>query len=973
MPFTVFAQSGFVASGRVTGAQNNPLSGATVSVANSNNSTVTDATGNFSIRVSNGARLVISHVGYAPKTVNAAESMNVSLDEENTTLSEVVVTGLATTTRRGNAANAVATISAKQLTGSTRSQTLDAAMQGKVAGVQITSNSGAPGGGFLVRLRGASSLTQSAEPLYIIDGVYMDNSQFGTGAGTNAFTGAARTPTGSQDNSANRIADINPQDIENIEILKGPSAAAIYGTRANAGVILITTKKGRAGKLTVNFGQDVGFAKALKLIGLHKTKWDKQFQFGTELANAARLTTLKSTLNPTDETWDYEKIVYGNTGALRNTRLALSGGTDKIRFYAGGNVMDEQGIQKNTGYSKNSFRLNVDLKPTSFIDIAVGANYINSNSDRSFSGNDNNGVAIGYNLAYLPNWLPQLPVNGVYPKQPLTGQNPLEIVDRTVNNEKVNRMISNYTVGVQLVKNDIHNLRLTSTGGVDFLTAEDEVYIPDDVQFQAASANPGASRYTTNRALNTNLQGFLVYNAHVGNFSFTTSAGLTQLRRDVRLNYFQGQGLKPAQRNPSTGTVQQASETFQGEKELGRVVQEEINWNDIVIATAGVRQDRSTLNGDPKKYFTFPKASLAVNVANFGFWKIPAISQLKLRAAYGETGRSASFNSTFTTLTDLIIGGQAGAGYPTILGNAGIEPERATEFETGVDIGAFSNRLRIEFTVYNKKVKNLIESYNLSTGTGVSSIQVFPVGDLQNKGIELSLGGTPVRSRNVTWNTNINWWRNRSLMTRLIIPEKVVASSGFGSFGTQRLREGASPTAWYGTPNVNGVPTLYEDSQPLWQASWSNSITFLRNFEFSILIHRSHKNFNSTLNQEITDEGGSSPDWSTIDKDNNPLGQSRKLGKPGITTRQFIVDASYTKIREISLYYTVPKTIFGSFANKFESIRVGVSGNNIAMWTPYYGYDPEAANFGNRPTGATVDLLSFPSSKRFFFHFNVNF
>ncbi|HVF95967.1 MAG TPA: TonB-dependent receptor plug domain-containing protein, partial [Flavisolibacter sp.] len=627
LPFSMWAQT--VVNGRVTDPQNNPLPGATITVQGTRTSTQSDPNGNFSITVPNAnARLVISSVGFGARTINAGDAARgVQLQEEMSQLSEVVVTGLATSGRRANSANSVSTISAKQLTGSTRTQTLDGAMQGKIAGVQITANSGAPGGGFSVRLRGASSLTQSAEPLYIIDGVYVDNSQFGTGAGTPAFTRAAAQTQGTQDQAANRIADINPQDIENIEILKGPSAAAIYGTRANAGVVLITTKKGRAGKLSVNFSQDFGMAKALHLLGIHKTTWDKQFQFGTETANAATLNSLKASLNPTNETWDYEKIVYGNTGFLRNTRLALTGGTDKMRFYVGGNLMDEKGIQKRTGYSKNSVRVNIDLKPVSFIDFGVGANYINSSSDRSFSGNDNNGVALGYNLSYLPNWLPQLPVNGIYPEQPLTGQNPLEIVDKAVNNEKTNRFISNFSLGFQLIKSDNHSLRLTGQGGADFLTAESEVYIGDDVQFQAAKPQgnpPGASRYTTNRALNTNIQGFLVYNAQVKKFSLTTSAGLTQLRRDVRLNFFEGRGLKPGIRNPRTGQVQNSFEDFQGEKEFGRVVQQEINWDNKIIATAGIRQDRSTLNGDPKKYFSFPKASVAVNIANFSFWNVPA-------------------------------------------------------------------------------------------------------------------------------------------------------------------------------------------------------------------------------------------------------------------------------------------------------------------------------------------------------------
>jgi TonB-linked SusC/RagA family outer membrane protein len=978
LPFVLLAQTTTI-TGKVTDAAGNPLAGATVTARSTNSVVQTDANGAFTIKVSGAnPRIIVSFIGFASKTVNATEGVTIKLDEDQSQLSEVVVSGLATTVKRTNSANAVGTISAKQLTGATRPQTLDGAMNGKLPGANIVANGGSPGGGFSVRLRGVSSITQSSEPLYIVDGVYVNNSQFNTGAGTGPFSGATRQTVGTQDQAANRLADLNPQDIESIEVLKGPSAAALYGTRANAGVIIITTKKGKSGKASFQFGQDIGFARALRLTNMHKTVWDKQFTFGTALATGPQLTALKSSLNPTNQTWNYEELVYGNTGFLRNTRLAVTGGNDKVRFYAGGNISDEKGIQKRTGYSRNSVRLNVDLKPFSWLDIGVGGNYLNTFSSRSFSGNDNNGVSLGYNMSYLPNWLPQLPVNGVYPENPLTGQNILEIVDKGVNDETVNRFIQSFSSTLRLLNKGNHKLKIAVQGGIDYLHGQNEVYMPDDVQYQQAKVGgnpPGASRYTNNRNTNANIQGFVVYNVDVKKFSLTTSAGITRLSQDTRNEWIQGEGLKSGQRNPANASVILTSFFNGGEKENGRVIQQEMNWDDKIILAGAVRQDKSSLNGDPNKWFTFPRASAAINIGNFNFWKnlSNTINAFKIRAAYGETGKSAQFGTTFTSLVDAVIGGQSGFSYPTVIGNETIEPERATELEAGIDASFLNNRLSLEFTWYNKKIINLIEAFNLSSGTGVAQIAAFPVGDMQNRGIELGINGTIVSNRNVRWTVNLSWWKNQSKMTKLAIPEKAVAATGFGVFGTQRLRLGASPTAWYGSPNVGGLPTLYEDAQPKWQASLSTSVTFLKNFEFSLLVHRSHKNYNSSINQELTDEGGTTPDWSTLNKDGNPVGLARQLGQPGITTRQFIVDASYTKIREMSLYYTVPKKIFGNLGSKFESLRIGVSGNNVALWTPYYGYDPEAANFGNRPTGATVDLLAYPSSRRLFFHFNLNF
>ena len=976
LPAWLMAQN--VVTGRVTETgSNRPLEGATISVRGSRTFTQTDADGKFSISVANGdARLVITYVGYLSQTIEAKNSSVISLAVDNTNLSEVVVTGLATSVKRSNSANSVATISAKQLTGNTRPQTLDGAMQGKVAGAQISANSGAPGGGFSVRLRGISSINLSSEPLYIVDGVYISNSQNATGAGTGPFSGATGQTSGTQDQAPNRLADINPGDIENISILKGPSAAAIYGTRANAGVVIITTKRGKAGKVSINVGQDFGVVNALNLVGMHKTVWDKQFTFGTDKASGADYTAEKALKNPTSQTWDYEDIIYGNTGFITNTRISLSGGSDKVKYYAGGSRWDESGIQKRTGYQRNSLRLNLDFQPKTWWDIGVASSVMNTQSDRSFSGNDNNGVSLGYSIAYLPNWLPQLPVNGVYPENKYTGQNPLEIVDKGVNNEIVNRFIVSFNNTFHLIRKTNHSLKLSMQGGIDQLQQENFVHMKEELQYQQQRANPGAVRNTSIRSKNLNLQAFLVDNFEKNNFGFTTSIGVVRLETDNKTIWFQGEGIPRGTTNTNNASVQLSNLDLSSWQDVGMVGQEEINWDDKVIATGGVRFDKSSLNGDTKKYYAFPKASLAVNLSGFDFWKVEAINMLKIRGAYGKTGNPAAFGSKFTNIIPFAIGGVTGASTPTTVGNPAIEPETSKEVEFGFDFAAFKNRFTGEFSYYTRDIKDFIDVFSLSPGTGVTSLKAFNVGDIENKGFEVSLGGTPVQKKNIKWTTNVNWWQNRSKITRLIIPEKATAATGFGAFGTQRLRVGNSPSQWYGTPNgANGLPTAYEDAQPKWQLSWSNNVTFLKNFEFSMLLHRSHRNFNSTLNQEITDEGGTSPDWSVPDKNGDPSGATRILGQPGITTRQFIVDASYTKLREVSLYYTVPKSVMNNmgFLKNIDQAKIGISGSNLFIWTDYYGYDPEAANFGNRPTLAPVDLLSFPSARRIYFHLNFNF
>ncbi len=976
-PTFAFAQKDI--TGKVMDAAKNvPLEGATIFESISKNSTVSARDGSFSLKGAASAKKVtVTYTGYAAKTISLTGSdLMVTLEEDFSKLTEVVVTGLATSIKRGNSANSVGSISAKQLTGSTKPVTLDGAMQGKISGAQISANSGAPGGGFSVRLRGVSSINQNSEPLYIIDGVYANNAQNATGAGTGPFSGATGQTSGTQDQAPNRLADLNPADIENIEILKGPSAAAIYGTRANAGVIIITTKKGKAGRTSMSIAQDVGVVNAINLIGMQKTPWDAQkIADGAWLVSNADMLTLFNANGAGAKTTDYEDLIYGNTGFHSNTKLTISGGSDKARFYASAGRLSETGIQKRTGYSRNSVRLNGDFKPTSWWDIGITTNLLNSNSDRSFSGNDNNGVSLGYNLAYLPNWLDLNPVNGVYPANPLTGQNILQVVDRSTNNEKVNRFISSFNSNMFLLRKDNQSLKLNIQGGIDYVHQENVVIMPEDVQFQRQRPNPGAARFTSTRARNTNMQAFLVYNVKVNKFDLTTTAGAVRLDQSNRVQWFQGEGIPAGTNNPTTGLVQLSFLNNGRFYDEGMVAQQEINWDDKIIATAGVRRDRSTLNGDKEKFYNFPKASLAINIANFDFWKFDKINLFKLRAAYGETGNPPSYGALFNSLTTSAIGGSTGFVTPTSLGNPTIRPETASEFEFGLDVALLDSRISFEASVYNKKVRDFIDVFVLSPGTGVNSLTAFNVGDFTNKGVEIGLGGVVVKTAKVKWNSNLNWYTNETKITRMIIPEKAVAASGFGAFGTQRQRVGTSPTAWYGSPNVNGRPTQYEDAQPKWQASWSNNITFAKNFEFAFLFHRSHKNYNSSLNQELTDEGGTSPDWSVKDKNGVPVGIARQLGQPGITTRQFIVDASFTKLREVSLYYTVPKSVYAnsSMFKGLEQVKIGASAQNVFVWTNYYGYDPEGANFGNRPTIAPVDLLSFPAARRIYFHFNVNF
>ncbi|HZX59324.1 MAG TPA: carboxypeptidase-like regulatory domain-containing protein, partial [Mucilaginibacter sp.] len=389
IPVSLFAQNKTL-TGVVTSVNNVPVPGATVVVKNSSQAVASDSNGKFTLNVPANAVLTISAIGYKTQTINVAKASNlqVKLAEDVSKLDEVVVTGLATSVKRKNLANAVAVIGSKELNGTAPAQTFDEALEGKISGANINANSGSPGGGISVKLRGVTSIYGNTQPLYVVDGVYVDNAA--TSGGLNAVTLAAPGgPTSNQDNPSSRIADLRAEDIENIEILKGASAAAIYGSKASGGVIIITTKRGKQGKTSVTLSQDVGFLRPIKLLGV------RQFTSQTAATlpgDSATLVNAFLAAQSKGQIYDYEKEVYDHTPLTRNTVLSMNGGNENTGFYFSVAQKNEGGLVNRTGYNNTSVRLNVDHKVTNDIKIGLSTNYINSSSDRGLFGNDNAGV-----------------------------------------------------------------------------------------------------------------------------------------------------------------------------------------------------------------------------------------------------------------------------------------------------------------------------------------------------------------------------------------------------------------------------------------------------------------------------------------------------------------------------------------------------------------------------------------------------
>jgi TonB-linked SusC/RagA family outer membrane protein len=968
---TVSAQD-IQVEGTVSGQDGKAIPGVTIVEKNNTGiHTVTDNEGHFRISLSSkNSILLFSFIGYVTQEarINASsQKVNIKLAEDVSKLNEVVVTGLATSIKRTNLANAVTTISAKEISGNSVPQTVDNALYGKLPGANIRANGGAPGGGISIQLRGISSLQGASQPLFIIDGVYLNNTTL-----RNGKSDAIGITSDVQDDQSNRLADINPDDIASIEVLKGASASAIYGTRANAGVIIITTKKGKAGKTHVGVSQDIGFSKVQRYLGHADWNEDKIKSFFILPSRAeAELNRYNQAVN-TNTFYDLEKILYGGTPLLTNTSVNVSGGTDKTNFYLSGDLSDEKGLVKNTGFKRRSIRANINHRLNKIIDFSLNSNYINTISERGVTGNGT--ASMGYTLAYTPNYFNPYPdAEGKYPVSPYLADNPLALRDKGRNNAEVNRFIEAATMNVNLFTSERSSLKLSLQGGIDYLTSQTFVYMPEDLQSQKTQAYPGDLLLGKSNSSNTNLQSLLVFNHETtSGVHFTTQAGTVylQTKQDNIIN--RGRGLVVGQTNILQAAVQQVLlQNVQQVKDFGVVAQQEVNFKDKVITTVGIRIDKSTLNGNTDQYYAFPKASLAVNLTKFSFWKWDAVSLFKLRSAYGQTGGLAQFGDTYSALNPVVSDGGVGSVIATRLGNPALKPERAGELELGTDIGLFGNRISLEATYYDKKVTDLIQDLNLATSTGVS-VKKVNAASLVNKGLELGLTVVPVSSRNLTWTSRLLYWKNTTKLTKLDVPSYLAGAFGT-PYGTYLYQQGVSPTTIVGLPQITpGVYTVWGNSQPDFQTSWYNDINFMRDFSFSFLLHwkKGGSNINTTLFN--TDNGGTTRDWNSTD---NPTGiyngkYRASLGSAGV----YVQDASYLRLREVNLNYTVPKTLVtGLFKNGVESIRLAVSATNLFTITPYKGYDPEVSNFGTQAINTGTDLFPYPSVKRLFFRVKVDF
>lgn len=944
-----------------------PLQGATVSLLGTARAVqvITGENGRYTITVPAGdARVRVRALGYTPRelTVTAGTStLDVELVQDVFELGGVVVSGQATTIDRRSATTAVALVTGDEVARVSTPTVLNA-MAGKITGVNLQTNSGAPGGGIQMQIRGNVTLLGGSDPLYVVDGVIYSNASIPSGRG---FTNNAASVTLEAD-AVNRIADLNPADIASIEVLKGAAASSIYGSKASNGVVVITTVRGQQGAARANITQRVGQFSPLRLLdGRRFTRDEAVTRYGAAAGqffdgNAAPF-------------FDHYETVFANRDLSYETVADVSGGTENTKYFLSGNWKRDEGVELRTFAARQNLRANIDQKLGDKFNLQFSSTFSRNENARGWNNNCNNFGCHGYAMAYLPSFINLNNRNddGTF-VAPVPGvgvlSNPLQLAELGVNEELTNRFTGGLSLSWDAYQSDRQTFRVVGAGGYDGFSQSNNVWTRNELFFEAPQALPGEAVESGGRSafFNWNLNGIHDWTGR--GWSLNSSFGMQY--EDRRLNTFtiRTQNLLPGQQNVNQGTNITVAEALTQERTIALYAQEALRLlDDRLLLQAGLRAERSSVNGDIGKYFVFPKASASYRFVDL----LGSGSELKLRGAYGETGNQPLFGQKFTNLGTPQLGGQQGLTVSTAAGFSGIEPERLKEWEGGFDGQMRDGRLTFEFTGFVRNITNLLLQRVPPPSSGFTS-QSFNGGEMQVTGIEAAVGYAILQRGATQWISRATFTHFDSEVKDLAgLPPFFPPASGFGNLGRTRIEVGRQITQIVGFDlNEDGTRanalTQLGNSAPDFRMGFVNDFTF-GNVSMNVVVDWQKGGNVINLTQYLYDAAQNSADFGSPAHTERLRFFSRGSIKP------YIEDASFVKLREVAVNYDVPANIRSNFGMATRSMRVGLQGRNLAMWAPYTGLDPEVANFGAAAVRNNLDIAPYPPSRAFFFTLSVGF
>lgn len=960
----LFAQTRTI-KGEVTDAQNgDPLIGATIMVEGEKGGTVTDFDGNFVLQVSSSAKKIkVSYIGYIDKILAISENMKVNLESDSKALADVVVIGYGTA-RKSDLTGSVATVKAKDFNKGLVSSP-EQLINGKVSGVQIMSNSGSASAGSTIRVRGGASLNASNDPLIVLDGVPLEQG-------------------GISGNSSNFLSMINPSDIESMTVLKDASSTAIYGSRASNGVIIITTKKGQQGGLKVNFNTTNSMQTRAQMVDMlsHDDFVNVINQFGTD--------NQKSLLGNANTDWNDE--VY-RTAFGTDNNLSLSGSIGKYwpfrvsaGYYNQSGLVRKDNVERWTG--------NVVLTPSFFQDhlkLTINAKgTLNNNSFNNggavwaaatfnptipvYSGNSNYG---GFNEALDADGYP---VNaGV--------RNPRGLVDLYDSKSKVSRFIGSMDVDYKV--HFLPDLKLHATIGADYAKGDGTIYVPG---YAAQSFNKDESlsgsdyKYGPQKNENRLLTLYANYAKYFENIKSNVdlTAGYDyQFWKSTTPLYY----TKSAA-GTTLSTVKASDYRHVMLSYYGRV---NYSFDGKYLLTATVRRDASSRFSKDTRWGTFPSVALGWTLTEEPWLKNQKVlSNLKLRASYGVTGQQEGIGNynylpvytSSVTGAEALINGQYITTYRPEAYVSDLKWETTTSWNFGLDFGFLNGRIGGAIDFYTRKTKDLLASVPTAAGTNFSKTILTNVGNVDSKGIEVSLNATPIQTKDWEWNLSYNFtWQNMKVknlsLTQGGSQTNVKVGPSIDAYQFQVLSEGYEPYMFYvyhqlydsetGKPiegayaDLNGDGEIndadlyrYHSPAPKYIMGLSTSLRYKQ-----LTLGMS---FRANIDNYVYNGMGMSTGaWETVSYNNSQLNNlNASFLKTGFKTRQYLSDyyvenASFLKLDNLSLSYNVGKI------NKWASLTVSAMVQNVFTITGYSGTDPEVPNgmdnsFYPRPRTYSVSL-----------------
>ena len=1017
---STFAFSGIAQvaiTGKVTNQKDNSaLEGISIVIKGTKKGTSTDNNGNFSLthNANSAFTITASGVGFKSQDIlvdpkGTTKGISIALTEQYSKLDEVVVTGTSAGTTKRQLGSYISSVNAEDLNKGATSNIL-AALQGKTAGAQISQNSGDPAGGISVRLRGISSVLSSSEPLYIVDGVIINNA-------TNRVTNTSANYDGGNfvgTIGQSRMVDINPADIERVEVLNGAAAAATYGSRANAGVIQIFTKRGKTGAPKVSFSSTYISSSLRKKLEVNQST----VKFGGPTDGVGALTqdiiTAPFATNTTPVTrYDYQDYIFRTAAGTDNT-ISISGGTDKTKYYFGGSYFMNQGIIKNTDFQRFSFRSNIDQTINKWLSMNLGLNYTNSSANEKPDGQSffspTNSVTILGNFHDI--WTRD--ANGNIKAVGERGRiNPVSVIEDIKQRQSTSRIISNFGVKMKPIK----NLTVDYVMGIDNYAQNGTTYIPP----YAYNANPaffgggltldptqnGYASASTNSFFQINHDVSANYNVNITNdLVSTTQVGFSQQYEQNKYQLLQGRGFAPF-----IQTVNGASTVLPGIDDrseisvTGTYVQQNFKFRNNFFVTGAVRRDGSSVFGKNQRNQTYSKASASYVISSTEFFNSlklkNVVDLLKVRIAYGESGNLTGIGaySRFNSYSSNSFLSRSALNSSSVLANENVKPERQAETEYGMDLGMFNNRVNLTLNVYNKKVTDLLINRQLAPTNGFSSL-LDNFGSLENKGYEVMLSLVPVQTKNLKWEMTTIYNHNENkalkigqaltlLSTNAGAPVAIIEGQPIGVFyGTYFARNAdgtlltnaagipqtakgtqSSVTAPTETKDAAGLPTgtvlrkVIGNPNPKYTASWVNEVSYKKwNFRAQIDMVHGVDVFNADFR---TRQGVG----------NGKVAQQEQQGflPRGYISGVYAIEewridkGDYVKLRELSVSYNLGKV---AFAN---NLSINFSGRNLISWDKYKGYDPEVNSGGQSTILRGIDFGATPIPRTFSFGIKADF